>query len=700
MNNAKIMAQPLKVIIGYYKVVMWLLTVSIMCGFSSFSAAGCLPQAITSSMEGAPNIKNLSILMLEDSTQKLTFEDVSGFSIDRFTPTAGVVDSAVKGGSIWLKLCLDKNLDAREHWILSVLPAYIKKVELYEIIDNKLNRSVVGDVTAWDKRKINYRGYAFHLDFSRYSEKTIYLKLDFHHRISADIMMIDGASMYDVVADDYLKFGMYFSIVLIVFLANLILSFRTKNKSYFYYSMCILFLSSFTILNGGYLYQSLFSDEGMSAMPAIMVSICLYFCSLHLFFNAAYELESNAKLLNIANYIFAAGYVIISVCYLISNDLLLYRIVTVIYMASIPVFFGMVVYDVFWLKKHRFFSLSLVPVLLAFVLSSARSFGMSDSFAFVEEIPAVASLVHMITTSIILAKKAWFLESEKSKAVKELLRFSREYSSNLERDVDCRTKDLALSNEKLNNEIESRRLTEDRLREAIIIEQKERKMKREFVAILSHELRAPVSAIDMAVQNLEFNLSKSVLSESETSTSNRIESIKKSTNKLNRIIENTIVNDKLLRIDCAEIEVVEVELFGLIAKTVSTIDFECRVDLSGIKEEMMAKVDVDLVQIALSNLIDNALKYSDKCFPVKITMMQVDDCVEISVIDNGEEISEDEKRDIFEKYYRSHTAHGNPGSGLGLFLTKMIAEKHKGSIKVITNDSNVGGNTFVLRLPI
>jgi two-component system sensor histidine kinase KdpD len=108
-------------------------------------------------------------------------------------------------------------------------------------------------------------------------------------------------------------------------------------------------------------------------------------------------------------------------------------------------------------------------------------------------------------------------------------------------------------------------------------------------------------------------------------------------------------------------------------------------------------VDGELIEVALRQLVDNALKYSPAESPVLIGAELVDRRVVVSVADHGPGIPEQEQTRIFEKFYRAEASHQIPGAGLGLVIAREIVRTHGGEIWV---ESKVGeGSIFRFSLP-
>lgn len=116
-------------------------------------------------------------------------------------------------------------------------------------------------------------------------------------------------------------------------------------------------------------------------------------------------------------------------------------------------------------------------------------------------------------------------------------------------------------------------------------------------------------------------------------------------------------------------------------------------------------IDAGFITQVLFNLIENAIKYfpderAKHEFKCVVEGRQDGGCVEISVSDNGAAIPVDERRRIFQKGFRGKAASRDPGSsGLGLWVSRAVVERHTGS-SLVLDDNTVDGNRFVMRFPI
>lgn len=231
--------------------------------------------------------------------------------------------------------------------------------------------------------------------------------------------------------------------------------------------------------------------------------------------------------------------------------------------------------------------------------------------------------------------------------------------------------------------------------------QKVQKERSDMLANLSHDLRAPVTAIRGAVDYL--------LADPGCSTEERT-SVLQLVDRRTKVLEN-LIND-IYDLFC-----VESSNRSLSLQTISAAPFleeyfyssilDSRYDSHdmrlSIPQELNCKVSIDAEKIVrvLDNLMTNAAKYSVSDTPITLEASQHGDQLEISVIDQGMGIPQDALEKVFSRTYTvspSRTPGSPTGSGLGLSIAKAIAEKHGGTM---TCQSMLGeGSTFTLCLPI
>ena len=190
--------------------------------------------------------------------------------------------------------------------------------------------------------------------------------------------------------------------------------------------------------------------------------------------------------------------------------------------------------------------------------------------------------------------------------------------------------------------------------------------------MVSHEFRTPLAVIDGAVQNLELSDARDTL---------RLDRIRAAVIRLLRMIDICLTD---ARIQDGELSVdkEDLDLAALVGDVIDGLDTEDgRLRLAVAGEPLLTAVDEGLVQIAITNVIDNALKYGPEQEPVTVEVTATEEGgIAVSVSDLGPGVPEKERDRVFDKYYRASNIAGLPGAGLGLHLVRMIMEGHGGSV--------------------
>ncbi|MBN2231377.1 MAG: PAS domain-containing protein [Deltaproteobacteria bacterium] len=224
-------------------------------------------------------------------------------------------------------------------------------------------------------------------------------------------------------------------------------------------------------------------------------------------------------------------------------------------------------------------------------------------------------------------------------------------------------------------------------------------MRRDFVANVSHELKTPITSIKGFVETL---LDDSACREPDEDR-RFLQIIARQADRLNAIIDDLLSLSRLEQETDGRAVMRSGPLRGVIASAVQTCKVvsdsrEIIVALE-IEDEPRAAVNPALLEQALINLIDNAVKYSESGTRVEVAARRVDAEIRIAVIDQGRGIEKQHLGRIFERFYRVDKARSRQlgGTGLGLAIVKHIVQLHGGRVTV---DSAPGrGSTFAIYLP-
>lgn len=230
--------------------------------------------------------------------------------------------------------------------------------------------------------------------------------------------------------------------------------------------------------------------------------------------------------------------------------------------------------------------------------------------------------------------------------------------------------------------------------EQILISQKEEQQKHNFISMVSHELKTPLTSINAYIQLMQ---SRHLSDDFMINTLDKVQKqVKKMSSMINSFlnvarlesgkIHLTKTNFDLDKIICDAVEEVR-----LIHSTYS-IDF-----VAGLPKLICG--DKDKLSSVISNLISNAIKYSDQGSRVLVRSEIVGDMIQVSVTDSGIGIKEVDLNRLFDRFYRVESTQTKTisGFGIGLYLSAEIINQHQGEIWA---ESNFGvGSTFHFAIP-
>jgi two-component system phosphate regulon sensor histidine kinase PhoR len=222
-------------------------------------------------------------------------------------------------------------------------------------------------------------------------------------------------------------------------------------------------------------------------------------------------------------------------------------------------------------------------------------------------------------------------------------------------------------------------------------------VRRDFVANVSHELRTPITSIKGFVETLRDG-------GADTEQTNRfLEIVSRQTDRLNSIINDLLSLSELEQSARGEIGFERTRLSALLQGAVDLVHRKAETAHVTISQHGESDIEVDvnpsLMEQAIVNLLDNAIKYSNAGGLVEVKTVVRDGNIAISITDHGCGIERIHLPRLFERFYRVDRARSRElgGTGLGLSIVKHIVTVHGGTVSV---DSSPGiGSCFTLTIP-
>ncbi len=234
------------------------------------------------------------------------------------------------------------------------------------------------------------------------------------------------------------------------------------------------------------------------------------------------------------------------------------------------------------------------------------------------------------------------------------------------------------------------------IEEILVKEQEASNLQKQFISMVSHEFRTPLTIVDGNAQILQRRLQQMPKEE----TDRRLHTIRSAVSRLVNMMEAVLSSNMLrtgkLDLNYEEFDLREVAHMLCDEQKGLARDHSIVCDTDRLPETVY--LDKKIITLVLTNLLSNAVKFTPNDPDIRVEGHTEQGHVVIRVSDNGVGIPENELNQVFDRFFRATTSGGIAGSGVGLSLVRELVHLHKGFVKV---DSTIGkGTIFEIRLPI
>jgi len=226
------------------------------------------------------------------------------------------------------------------------------------------------------------------------------------------------------------------------------------------------------------------------------------------------------------------------------------------------------------------------------------------------------------------------------------------------------------------------------------------RLKSEFVSVVSHQLRSPLSNLKWATELL---MSGKITKVSEKQ-SEYFKILKENNDRMQNLISDLLTVSRIEQ-GRLPLQKKEISLLDLVKEIIKGLDVFAKasnVEVVFQPKDSLPKVlaDPSQARLVIENILDNAIRYTKEKGKVEVTLTKKGKNLYFEVKDKGVGIPQEEQKYIFQKFFRSENVlrHQTEGSGLGLYIAKSIIEKSGGKIG-FRSQENVG-STFWFSLPI
>jgi signal transduction histidine kinase len=223
-------------------------------------------------------------------------------------------------------------------------------------------------------------------------------------------------------------------------------------------------------------------------------------------------------------------------------------------------------------------------------------------------------------------------------------------------------------------------------------------LRADFVSLVSHELRSPMAAVIGSARTLHQRWRQLTADQRDAFLALIGDETQRLANLIGDVLDTSRIEAGTFSYTFEDVDIPTLVKDAVAAAAMAQDEVPVRSTVSGSPPSIRG--DRERLRQVLANLIDNAVKYSPAGERVDVTVLAENGALRVDVRDRGPGVPAEHQRLIFEKFGRAQAAGAaaKPGTGLGLFIARSIAEAHGGTLEV--SSSVGGGSTFTLALPL
>lgn len=638
------------------------------------------------------------LAVLHDPTGALTIADIiSGRRDLKFKPIPSMLTEGYrKDAAVWVRFSLSAPMSANP-WLLQVERPLIEQVTLF-VPDGagRLVASPPRSIYLWDESEVRAYPNLFQISVPT-TESQYYVRLQSSTSMttSFNIWQEPGYERYRR-SNDWIM-GIVVGAIGAMILANLLYAAWLRDALYILYAVVLLESGLLIVFYMGYAVEFLFFLDKQQLYRSWGVIVCLYSMVMVLFLAWLFEfrrhrvwawrIAQGVVLLNGIALLFALAGRYGDVGIFVSRLQQWSHILTALFVLYLIVVRRHYQY---LLPALAFAAVIAIGMVMQMQYTGANPFQIDSSLA---RVMAVGILIHLVLLSAAVARRAQLAERGLSAEKDRVIALSQSAERELTVKVRERTAELAERNATLNSEIDRRHLLEAKLRRSLDQVNDALAQQRNFLTVVSHDFRAPLAVIAAAAENLSLSSPLSI-----DNIKLRTTRIRQTVTRMSMLIENVLADERL---DAGQAPPAALEIFELnevLRAAKAALDDYAASRVSFIlAEEATVEGSRTLVEIALQNLIHNALKYTSATDCVIVRLSTERGSAFIHVVDRGIGVAPEDRELIFMKYYRVPGQRAR-GSGLGLYISREIARQHGGDLTLAASDAR--GSTFRLSLPL
>lgn len=578
-------------------------------------------------------------------------------------------------GTVWLRFRIDRLPEALPEWWLEARRPSIDEIDLYQRdASGAWQVSEQGDHRPWATREIRNRNSVFVLQPNS-GENTYFLRIRTSSSSAVALSLWSPHAFAAHAAQDMILISGFVLTLAVIVLINLMQAFMLRERLYLLYSANLASFGIMMALVEGWVHGVIQPAAPLPLNDLVSLMHPLVALTMGLLFRDIVELRRHLPRIDKVFLFSITSMCVIGVLAVpLGLDSQLKPWLWKALLLEMTVNTSLSI----WLALHgnrqaRFYLLAFGALLAGGSHSILANLGLLPSLVWGHVLPVAGSIVHMVLMQLTVNDRVHVAKHAFDRAREQALAAEQLATEGLNREVSRRTEALenALANEQ--DAVERQKM---------------------FVRIISHEFRTPLAIIDASAGSLA--LQNNMSADGAVRCRNIRNGIRRLTDLLAQCAADSRLDDEYRQLQAAPVAIAE-----LVEQSRQQLAFlapERNVLYCLDKAPATIHGEAKLLDILLSNLLSNALKYSAVDTEIRLIFAVKDAELCVTVIDHGQGIPADELPHVFDKHMRGKTLEKIPGLGLGLALVKRITELHGGHVEI---DSSIGeGTTVRVFLPL
>ena len=616
-----------------------------------------------------------------DSLGTSTIEDIRSPAFrEKFKP-GHKLNFGYTNSTIWLRVNT-KKLSPETEWYFEIPAPYLEFVDFYQLESNgRLKHSVAGYYRKQSEKDVSHTGHVVSLKFDANDENTIYIRVAGDGPKTFPLYVLEKEKFHEQnrVAD--LVYGLFYGILIVMFLYNLLLYISLKQINYLLYILTIICTTVIFASASGYAGKFIWPENPGINFYAGRMSMGVLTMVLAIF---------SIRFLEVKRYAQTMYYVLLSLIplsiiasILVATDSVPSAGNNLISITIILLLTAGIVCRVKGNKTATYYIAAWSIYLIGGLLLTLRNTGVLEFNFWTTHFVEIGGALETTIIAFALGDQYRRFKKDKEDAQALALRLQLEATEELEVKVMVRTEQLSKAYEELSTTLEKNKVQTE------IIKNKNDELDAFFHRI-SHDLRGPISSL----------LGLSFLAKIDIKDEHALQYIEKQHQQVERLNQIIIGLINLTKLNNNGLSRVRIEFSKMIDACINS--FETLPNFANVRFAIRIQPNLEfysewtLLNAIMQNLIENAIKYSRNDSPyVEIRVRELGDYIVLEVEDNGQGIPDSYQSRIFEMFFRA-TSNAS-GSGLGLYILKRSVDRLKGSIE-LKSQVNVG-STFTVKLP-